>query len=497
MLYVKFDTDMFRYEIEDIIKLFFEEQKIEPVDREPPTLNGGIFLNSSLIEEEKGLFLHVEIKALEGTRHELSYPIVPKVNENVSCQEQKNTKRKIKRNVYCILSFLTGKELPWGILTGIRPAKIVHDMFEEGKKKEEIIKKLSEYYMVSIKKSELLYKTAEAEKKILNNAGKDSVSIYIGIPFCKTRCIYCSFTSYSVDRYSHMLNTYLDSLKKEIRYVSDFIRTKNIKIQSIYIGGGTPTSLELHLLYDLIDCLEKSFNFDKIEEFTLEAGRPDTIDRDKLKLVKESKVDRISINPQTMDDTTLKLIGRDHTSADIINAFNLAREVGIDNINMDVIAGLPGESLSMFKKTMDGISMLCPESLTVHTMAVKRASRLKEEGKSDSLRPEVVEGMIDLAQSCASEMDMHPYYLYRQKNMLGNLENIGYCKPGRESIYNIQIMEERQTIIAMGAGAITKAVFGKENRIERAFNVKSVEDYISRTDEMIDRKRTLLEQLYK
>lgn len=289
-----------------------------------------------------------------------------------------------------------------------------------------------------------------------------------------------------------MVGSYIKALRKEIKSVGKILADKGLKIQSIYIGGGTPTAIDAQHLGELLKEIEDTFCMDDVKEYTLEAGRPDSITEEKLATIARSRVNRISINPQTMKDETLVRIGRSHTSGDIIEAFNLARELGFDNINMDVIAGLPGEDINDFMYTLDEIKKLAPESITVHTMSVKRASRLNDEKNSYDLTDEdEVTKMVDSAYEFIKDIGLKPYYLYRQKNILGNLENIGYSKPGAESIYNIQIMEERQTIIALGAGATTKLVYPKEDRIERVFNVKSVEEYISRIDEMIGRKENM------
>jgi coproporphyrinogen dehydrogenase HemZ len=261
----------------------------------------------------------------------------------------------------------------------------------------------------------------------------------------------------------------------------------------VLFRSGTPTSLNSLQLKGLLDFIESKFEMRWLEEYTLEAGRPDSINEDKLGVIKESRVDRISINPQSMNDETLRLIGRNHTSEDVIKAFRLAKSLGFNNINMDVIIGLPGESKEMFCNTLKRIKELDPENLTVHTMAIKRASKLNEDKEKYKLISSAdASEMVETAAAFADSIGMHPYYLYRQKNVLGNLENVGYCKPGTESVYNIQIMEEKQTIIALGAGAVTKVVYPKENRIERAFNVKDVEEYILRVKEMVERKRGLL-----
>ena len=495
MIYIKLEGHDFRYETEDVIKLFYKDEAVLFLENQPPEDYRGIFLLCRA-EDNEGLVLYTALESDGGLCYEHTKPMpllagLAEVNER---ERLRRLKKEIKVQLYLALSMYTGIKMPWGVLTGVRPAKIAREMLEGGASKEAVLAGLDECYMVSRKKSELIYDIAVVEKSILDRASPEMVSLYIGIPFCTTRCLYCSFTSNPVNKYKGMVGKYLEALKGEITGTNDIIEKAGLKLQSIYIGGGTPTSIDAPSLRDLLQYVEHSFDLSHLEEYTLEAGRPDSIDKEKLEIIKGSRVDRISINPQTMNEETLKLIGRSHTPGDIKQAFELAREIGFDNINMDIIVGLPGENAAMFENTLNEIRVLSPESLTVHTMAIKRASRLNE--KKDSYSSLIVESgaaqMVELAGEYAGTMGMHPYYLYRQKNMLGNLENVGYCKPGFDSIYNIQIMEEKQTIIALGAGAVTKVVYPCENRLERAFNVKSVEEYIARMDEMVERKRALM-----
>ncbi|MEG1871069.1 MAG: coproporphyrinogen dehydrogenase HemZ, partial [Peptostreptococcaceae bacterium] len=323
----------------------------------------------------------------------------------------------------------------------------------------------------------------------------NKISLYVSIPFCPTRCYYCSFPANPIKQFGHLRVEYVDKLIEEIKGLSVLLRETNKEIETLYIGGGTPTALEAPEMDVLITALFKELDLSKIKEFTVEAGRPDSITREKLETLKKHNVSRISINPQTMNDETLVKIGRDHKVSEIIDCFNMARELGFDNINMDLILGLEGENLEMVRKTLDEIKKLSPESLTVHTLAIKRASKLKENlDKYELTRYEEMIKMIDLSMEYAKGMGLNPYYMYRQKHMLGNLENIGYAKEGYECIYNIQIMEEKQSNYALGAGAISKFVYIDEDRIERVENVKNVEQYIDRVDEMINRKK---EEVYK
>lgn len=384
---------------------------------------------------------------------------------------------------------------PWGKLTGIRPAKIATKLLDEGMSDENVI----EYFMVECEtaydKAALALECAKALVPVRENMYQSGVSLYIGIPFCPSRCLYCSFVTNAARNSAKLMPDYIRALKEEIRYTADIIKANGNIIETVYIGGGTPTTLPPSLLADLLDCLWSSCDLSMIKEFTVEAGRPDTIDEAKLKVLKEHGVDRISINPQSMNDETLRIIGRAHSAQDIRNAMSLARECGFEDVNMDVIAGLPGESLEMFKYTMNEVERLNPTDTTVHTMSIKRSSRLNEYlSDYDLTDGGTVSQMVDYAREFLRERGKKPYYMYRQKNQLGNLENVGYSLSGFESLYNIYIMEEIQTIISLGCGGVTKTVDRKTNRIERIFNVKEPKDYIARLDEMLHRKDVLRQE---
>ena len=402
---------------------------------------------------------------------------------------KKEARNVFKRMMYDMLKKLTGRELPWGTLTGVRLTKIVYTLLEEGKNDHEIRDYLKKEYYVSEKKGDLAIKVASNEKRLLEKLDyNNGYSLYAGIPFCPTTCLYCSFTSYPLAVWKDRVDTYVDAMLKELEFTSRLMKDK--KLDTFYMGGGTPTTLEPEQLDRVLSFFEEHFDTTGLKEYTIEAGRPDSITRDKLLIMKKHGVDRISINPQTMNDDTLKLIGRHHTVEQIKEAFTLARECGFDNINMDLIIGLPGETREHIERTMREVALLAPDSLTVHSLAIKRAARLNifwEKYKDYAMVN--TDDIINMTADCAAAMGMEPYYLYRQKNMAGNFENVGYSKPGREGIYNILIMEEKQTIMAVGAGASTKVVFPEENRIERVENVKDVTTYIENIDEMIDRKR--------
>ena len=414
----------------------------------------------------------------------------------VDALNRPETKNRLKQNLYALLSDATGQNLPWGTLTGIRPTKIPMKLLEEGKSRDEIYTYMKQTYFASDEKIRLATDIAERELSLLSKIDYDNgYSLYIGIPFCPTTCLYCSFTSYPIASWAKRVDSYLDALEREIEFAA--VKFAGRHLNSIYIGGGTPTTLEPYQLDRLIRKIKCSFDLSDCLEFTVEAGRPDSITYEKLKVLRQHGISRISINPQTMKQETLKLIGRHHTVEQTVESFHMARELGFDNINMDLIMGLPEETLDDVRRTMEQVAELAPDNLTVHSLALKRAARLnmfKEDYKDYKIIN--TQEHMDLVADCAAQMGLFPYYLYRQKGMAGNLENVGYAKEGMAGVYNVLIMEEKQTIVACGAGASTKRVWADPNpdgthRIERAENVKDVAQYIARIDEMIERKQKL------
>lgn len=400
-------------------------------------------------------------------------------------------KNPLKRMVYNIFSRMAGgKEHPWGTLTGIRPVKLPMAMLEEGISDEEIEKKLKKEYLIGDEKCRLSIQIAHKERALLDLLDyEDGYSLYVGIPFCPTNCLYCSFTSYPYSRWEKRIGEYVEALEKEIQFVQTHFADK--KLNTIYFGGGTPTTLPPVYLDRILGKIVDGFDLSYLKEWTVEGGRPDSITPQKLAVLRRYPVDRISINPQSMKQETLDLIGRRHTVEQVKEAFFMSREAGFDNINMDLIIGLPQEHEEDVAHTMEEVMALNPDNLTVHTLAIKRASRLNMEREQYGhlYLEQNTTAMMETAARGAVQMGMEPYYLYRQKNMSGNLENVGYAKPGKEGIYNILIMEEKQSILALGAGAVTKKVIA--DGIERASNVKDIEQYLSRINEMIERKRRL------
>jgi oxygen-independent coproporphyrinogen-3 oxidase len=403
-------------------------------------------------------------------------------------QDKKQVKAMIKRLAYKLLSNEATREMPWGTLTGIRPTKIVGEYLKEGLTDAQIEALMKSTYLISDEKLRLVLQVAKEEQSILTKNKQEEISLYIGIPFCPTRCVYCSFTSYSLEKYADQVDAYLEALCKEIDFVAN--EKGHLPIRSLYIGGGTPTSLNEVQLEKLLSHIEKNFDIKKIEEYTVEAGRPDTITKGKLQLMKDKGVGRISINPQSMRQKTLEAIGRSHSADQIKEVFSLARQMGHQNINMDIILGLPGETLEDVVYTLDELSKLSPESVTVHTMAIKRAADLKKKQEdADLAKADQISQMLELCENKLQEMGLNPYYMYRQKDMIGNFENVGYAKSGYACIYNVEIMAEAESIIALGAGGVTKMVYQNGERIDRIPNVKSFKDYIERMDEMLQRKK--------
>ena len=414
-------------------------------------------------------------------------------SEDVTGLSYKDKKDTAVRTLYQVCKEVSGKELPWGILTGVRPTKQVLTGVLEGVDTKRLRDYMMNHYLVSEEKWILSRQIAGVEKVILSEIDeKNGYSLYISIPFCPTTCLYCSFTSYPEGMWKERMDEYLDCLEKEIRYIKEAMPDKNP--DTIYVGGGTPTTLSPAHLKRLMEVLKDCFDLEALKEFTVEAGRPDSVTREKLEVLRKYPVTRISINPQTMKQETLDLIGRRHTVGQTREAFLLARELGFDNINMDIIVGLPGESKEDVAHTLDEIVALAPDNLTVHSLAIKRTSRLGMNLKRyKDMDMENSTEIMDMVQECAYNMGMHPYYLYRQKNMAGNQENVGYAMPDKDGIYNVLIMEERQSILAVGAGAITKIVTEPGTLHERVENVKDIHTYLSRVEEMIDRKKEALE----
>lgn len=477
------------YPAEDV-KVFADAEQIEELEREcTPLFRLEVYYHRGAGGCGDGIHIQLRKEIAGGcAQEEGQSPFFAETQADFS--DRGDTKNRLKRCLYRLLSDYSGQTLPWGTLTGIRPTKIPMTMLRDGKNETDIRTYMAKTYLASEQKINLGMEIARRELELLQKIDyQDGYSLYVGIPFCPSICSYCSFSSSPIGLWEDKADAYLAALEKEIDYMSAVFRHK--KLNTIYVGGGTPTTLLPKQLQRLLNKLEDSFDFSHLLEYTVEAGRPDSITRDKLNVLRKHNISRISINPQTMKQETLDIIGRRHTVEQTIESFHLARDLGFDNINMDLIVGLPEETVDDVRHTLKRIQELSPDNLTVHSLALKRAARMK-------MFPEDYAGMkmentweiIELTADYARKMGLVPYYLYRQKNMAGNFENVGYASTGKAGLYNILIMEEVQSIVALGAGSITKRVY-PDGHIKRCDNVKDVAQYIGRIEEMIERKRML------
>ena len=479
MIEVKINDGSFAYDIHSLIQAFYPGVEVQVREKENFTEDTPLKMEVWADTEE------IRFRILEDgvCREEAAV--------QVEDPERKALKNQMKKLLYEKLCAFTGKRLPWGTLTGIRPVKIPMAMLEEGHSNLEIARYMWETYDCSKEKAALAVSIANREREVLKGLDyENGYSLYVGIPFCPSICLYCSFSSSPIKLWEKRIEDYLEALFKELVFLGKAYAGR--KLNTVYVGGGTPTTLNASQLDRLLSCIEENFDLKDLKELTVEAGRPDSVAPEKFRVLKEHRVTRISINPQTMNQKTLDLIGRKHTPEQIKEAYHMAREAGFDNINMDLIVGLPGEGIEDVRHTMEELRLLDPDSITVHSLAVKRAARLKlfrdtyeEMGFQNS------QEIMDLTYRYCVKQGAYPYYLYRQKNMAGNFENVGYAKVDKAGIYNILIMEEKQTILAAGAGASSKFVFAADH-IERVENVKDVAQYIGRIDEMIERKRSFM-----
>lgn len=486
MFTVELNRENLEYDVHSLVQAFYPEEQVRVLIPESRPDKREELKNSVRIRvevQEEGASLTVDGETFFWSR--------PREDADEALLEQGDPKVSFKCFLYRTLSRITGKSLPWGNLTGIRPVKIAYGLLEQGRDEDYILKYYRQKHYVSPEKAALSVDIARRERSLLADIHYEKgYSLYVGIPFCPTTCLYCSFTSFPIAGYRKMTDAYIDCLIREMEFVSR--QCADRILDSVYVGGGTPTTLEPEQLDRLLGRLKELFDFETVREFTVEAGRADSITVEKLQVLRRHGVTRISVNPQTMKQETLDMIGRKASVEQVEEAFALARKAGFDNINMDLILGLPGETKEDVQRTVDRVVELAPDSLTVHSLAIKRASRLSQwilENGVSMLRN--TDETMAAAAKGAQRLGMAPYYLYRQKNMSGNFENVGYAKDGKFGIYNILIMEEKQTIAAVGAGTVTKRVY-EGGRIERCDTVKDVDLYIAKIDEMIDRKRNLL-----
>lgn len=473
-LYVK--NHNFHFELENLTRLFFTNEKITVIrdfsEPQPPYIYTEVS-DKITISVNIGSFNKSETAVKKLTDDD---------NELVSAQL-----------LYKLLCDFTGLTQPWGILTGVRPVKLLRRLAEESSE-EQAVKKFEKDFFVSNEKIALSRETEHNERKILELSKPESFSLYVGIPFCPSRCSYCSFVMASIERAEKLIEPYTKLLCEEIKRTAEIANKLGLRLETVYFGGGTPTTLSAEQLDTVLGTVNNSFDMSTCREFTVEAGRPDTIDIAKLFALKENKVDRISINPQTVNDEVLKTIGRKHTAQQFFDAFELARKCGFDNINTDLIAGLPTDTPESFKNSLDSIVRLNAECITVHTLCMKRASRLTTEGVTlDLQQARDAREMLAYTQNILGQNEYIPYYMYRQSRMVGNLENVGWSKRGFESLYNVYVMDETHTILACGSGGVTKLKRNNPDYLERIFNFKYPYEYIDRFDELIQRKSGIMQ----
>lgn len=478
----------FKYEIEATVKLFFHASRFSFSD-DISDASGSNFIIAGVSDNDETtrIYSSVKIENCETVSSE-------KILKCDASSDKNYLEHELCRLVYTSLRKILGITPPWGLMTGIRPVKKVIELMQDGKSFEEIDDVLTSKFEISPDKLSLAYETAKNQKPILEKIDKNAVSLYISIPFCPTRCSYCSFVSHSMDSAIKLMPDYVASLCRELEIIGEIVKETDTKIDTIYFGGGTPTSISAEDIRKIMHSVQENFNLSMVREYSFEAGRPDTITEEKLRVIKEYGADRISVNPQTLNDEVLNVIGRRHTGEDAIKAFETARKIGFRNINTDLIAGLPTETAESFKNTLDRIISLDPESITVHTLTIKRSANLFEQGIKSTSSP--ASEMVDYSIKKLMQNDYNPYYLYRQKNTIDNLENVGYSKKGFESYYNIFIMDETQTIIGAGCAASTKLVY-PDGKIERIHNYKFPYEYIGRFDQLMEKKIGVTECLKK
>ena len=469
----------FKYEVESTLKLFFHTSRFNFIieDVSPVSLPEGDCAVLTLSESKDKVFLRALVN-LNGDSSEKSCKLPADADKSTREHE-------LCRLLFHILHNMTGITPPWGLMTGIRPVKKLTELIDQGLDREQMQSILTGKYELAPEKFSLAYATAMNQLPILKMIDPKAVSLYVSIPFCPTRCSYCSFVSHSMKSAVKLMPQYVECLCRELEIIGELIRKYGTRIDTIYFGGGTPTSISAEDIRRIMEAVERSFDLSSVREYSFEAGRPDTITEEKLRVIKDLGATRISVNPQTLNDDVLKVIGRQHSGEDAIKAFELARKLGFNNINTDLIAGLPTESAQSFRNTLDRIIELDPESITVHTLTVKRSAALFADGKSQVDNPAAE--MVSYSVKKLMENGYLPYYMYRQKNTVDNLENVGYAKKGFENWYNIFIMDETQTIIGAGCAASTKLVF-PGGRIERVHNHKYPYEYINRFDELMEKK---------
>ena len=475
--------ERYKYSVEQMMLMLFPGERPEYPEGYAPSGNEAVFY---LDRKPDRTAVTARVTRPEGTAQgetQVESRLLDEAPERVYHTLQ----HALKMAFYQAGTAVLGQEPPWGALTGVRPVKLPTRCMLAGGTPEQAQAELEGEYRVSPLRAKLAVDCAQASLAVDREVREDQVSLYIGIPFCPTRCAYCSFVSADVGRTLKLVEPYLEAVLEEVEYTGRVLRESGLSIHSLYVGGGTPTTLSAGQLERLFSSARAHLPLETCVEYTVEAGRPDTITREKLEVLRDQGVERISINPQTLEDEVLAAIGRKHSAQDILDAYALAREVGFDSINMDLIAGLPRDSFEGFRRSLEGVLALRPENVTVHTLALKKGSRLMEEGGALPSGEETAR-MLDFSRDTLREAGFLPYYLYRQKYMSGSLENVGWCLPGKESVYNIIMMEELQTVVSIGGGGVTKLVDRKNGRIVRLPNPKYPHDYLSSRDKILAQK---------
>ncbi len=478
-------NESFHYEITQIIRLFFEADDLQFVqDR----FDSGIHLRYGRIDKDGTVEIGCRLWE-EGEQRWKGAEILH-LSEAAS-QEAflREIKRAHLRLGWKALSALTGTSPPWGILFGVRPAKVAHELLSSGLDDVGAIQALEKRFCMSRMKAELILKVARKEQIYIHPADPKSFALYYGVPFCPSRCSYCSFPAFTGPEKLKLIKPYAQAMIRESELVSGDLKDRYA--DSVYVGGGTPTMFGPEELDALLTHIHRRYDMSRCREITVEAGRPDTITEEKLMVLRKHGVDRICINPQSFNDKTLERIGRQHETAEIYTAVEMIRKAGFKTLNMDIILGLPGETPEDVENTLKAAAGIAPENLTVHTLAIKRGSELRQQEREQT-SVETMEAMLRHSADYAGRMGLEPYYMYRQKFMLANLENVGYAVPGHEGIYNMQIMEERQDILSFGTGGVSKICFPEEDRHERVPNVRGLEEYLQRCEEMAGRKIAML-----
>lgn len=485
-MYLLLNGNDFHFEMENVCRLFLPQEKIITLhDTADEGCFDGMTVTGTLQKGERDTAVTVRLH-LEDTDETLQATV-----NNTDADYQNSCELAMTTLLYRLLVDLLGVEQDWGLVTGVRPVKLLRRLTAL-RGSEAAVSHFREKLLVSEPKIELIQRVLHAENEILSLSRPDSCSLYVSIPFCPTRCDYCSFVSQTVTQAAKLVPAYVEKLEQELAYTGDITRKLGLRLETIYFGGGTPTTLSAEQLSRLFKVIEQHFDLSPLREYTVEAGRPDTVTEDKLCAIKAAGIDRISINPQTLQDTVLENIGRRHTTAQFYEAFDMARRCGLQNINTDLIAGLPGDTPEGFAGTLDGILSLCPESVTVHTLCLKRASNLVLQHRAEYEPSVAAAKMIALTGQRLPEAGYIPYYLYRQSRAVSNQENTGWAKPGKEGLYNVYIMDETHTILGCGAGAVTKLKVPESDQLSRIFNYKFPYEYIARFEEMIVRKEQVI-----